>query len=273
MSKIKLFNEKSFDKISNKEAYFLGLLFSDGCLCKTTHGRYITCIGMNDRDVIENFKEFMKSKNKIYLSKTGKNKSKITYRISFCSQYLYKLLYSLGCVENKSLILKGPLIAKKYFLPFLLGVFDGDGSISVNRSINSWKVSIGTGSLSFSKWIEKVIKRTGIRVHYETRFVRRKKFFNLVLIGLSGRIFLKLLYGTAINFIPMKRKYEKFKIFDRVKLKCNPNLFTWELSYLKMNISPKECSEKIKNDKRTYGWVRSPDSIRHMRKYHNIKGI
>lgn len=39
-------------------------------------------------------------------------------------------LIDKGIVPNKSLVLKPPKINKKYYLPFILGYFDGDGTIS-----------------------------------------------------------------------------------------------------------------------------------------------
>ena len=38
-------------------------------------------------------------------------------------------LIDKGIVPNKSLVLKKPNIPQQYYLPFILGYFDGDGSI------------------------------------------------------------------------------------------------------------------------------------------------
>lgn len=242
------------------EAYFLGLLFSDGCVCHTTKNRYITNLGMNDKDVIINFKKFMKAKNKI--SKTYKR-----YEISFCSKYLFNKLNHLGCLARKSNILSYPKIPVNLIWPFLLGVYDGDGSLSLNKTINSWKMSIGTGSLKFSLWLKNFLKVHNFRVSYEKRKLKnRKNFYNIVLTGITAKAFLSKLYSSSIKYKPMKRKFIIYKKLNKLKLRNNMQPFDWELDYLKNNKSNKKCLELIKNDPRNYGWIRSSDSIAHFRK-------
>jgi hypothetical protein len=50
-------------------------------------------------------------------------------------------LIDKGIVPNKSLILKPPSISKEYYLPFILGYFDGDGSISKLSQYNNYSIS------------------------------------------------------------------------------------------------------------------------------------
>lgn len=260
---MKLFNEHAFDKITYNAAYFLGVLFSDGCTCITTNNRHTVSLGMYDKDTIKSFKTFMKSKNKI--SKVDK-----TYRISLCSEYLFWRLFKLGCVCRKSKILKKPLVKEKYLNAFILGLFDGDGSISLNKSINSWKASIGTASLSFFTWLKKVLKKLGIKFSVETRKIKNGLFYIICYTGVSAKELLKILYNNKAYAQCMRRKRDIFKKLKSAKFRKGPNLFEWELRYLRSRISNSHCFEKIKGDKRNYGWIRSVDSIRHIRKYHRI---
>jgi hypothetical protein len=68
----------------------------------------------------------------------------------------------------------------------------------------------------------------------------------------------------------MDRKFELFGCLNKTHFRKGPNLFPWEIAILKKRISNEECSNRIKNDKRNYGWTRSPDSIRNLRKYHKL---
>ena len=50
-------------------------------------------------------------------------------RLVFNSKKMAYDFIDKGIIQRKSLVLKPPLIESKYFLPFILGYFDGDGSI------------------------------------------------------------------------------------------------------------------------------------------------
>ena len=242
----------------------MGILFSDGCVCSTTNGRFIINVGMMDKDVIYRFKKFLKSKNKI-----GINRKIKRYTISVCSRHLFKILNNYGCIERKSNVLGSPKIDEKFYFHFILGVIDGDGSISLNRSINSWKVSIGTGSFKFFTWLKKVFKKTGIKFSFENKSVRNKKFYIITFTGLSAKVLLNLLHKNS-QIISMNRKSRIFKRLNKTNFRKGPNLFPWEITILKKKISNEACSEKIKGDARNYGWVRSPDAIRNLRRYHHF---
>jgi hypothetical protein len=47
-----------------------------------------------------------------------------------------------GVPPKKSLILKPPKIEKKYYLPYICGYFDGDGSINKTSQYNNYSLSI-----------------------------------------------------------------------------------------------------------------------------------
>jgi len=260
------FNEHFFDRIGYKQSYFLGVLYSDGCVCKTTHGRYVLNLTMKDKDVLINFKKSLKSDNKITPLSKGR------YSIALCSKHLFCKLNSLGCVQRKSYIIEKPNIPEKYFYPFLMGVYDGDGSLSCNRSINSWKASIGSASQKFLGWIINIIDGEGLKYSYEKRKTKQgKDFFNVVLTGLTAKVFLNIIYSSVLGrVIPMKRKLELFEKFKKIKFKYGPKPFPWEFEYLRQEKDPFLCSELIKNDKRNYGWVRSPQTIIEIKRYHKM---
>lgn len=262
----KLFDEHVFDNIGIKEAYFLGLYFADGCICKTTNGRHMIRFNSKDQDLISSIRSFFKSTNAISASINPQN-NKTYYSITFSSEYLFNMLHKLGCVQQKSSIVNSPNINSSLYMPFLLGLFDGDGSISCNKSINSWKVSYGTASISLHEWLMKIIDETGISYSKEIRTTKTGLFYMICFCGISAQAWLNCIYGAVGQVVhPLDRKYKLFEYISHCKFRKAPNLFSWEMSLLKTNFSNKEVADLIKCDKRNYGWQRSEASIRLLRK-------
>jgi hypothetical protein len=199
--------------------------------------------------------------------------NKIVYHLQLCNKKLFNKLYELGCVPRKSNIVNPPAIDDEFYFPFILGYFDGDGSISRNTTINSWKIYIGTGGKNLFEWLESIFIKLSISYSVD---IRKKKniFYGISLCGISGKVFMDQLYSSVPGYLPLSRKKHKFLEMSLTKFR-SPNLFTWEKECIINNEDNHVCSELIKLDKRNYGWERSPDAIRKIRKYHNIttKGI
>jgi hypothetical protein len=263
---MKLFNERKMDFLSIEVAYFLGLIFSDGCICKTTQHRFLTCLGSVDKEIVKRFKKFMESKNSI--NKTTLKSGKISHKISLCSKYLYDILKNYGCSPRKSLILKAPVLPEKFYKPFLLGYFDGDGSISVNSSINSWKVSIGCGSKIFCIWLKRFIEKNKIIYGFETRSIKSGHFYNITFMGISAKFFLDILYNSFkdSSIKPLARKKNLYNVLCNVKFKSNPRFQEWEKEIIRKIKDDKKAAQEIISDHRNYGWTRPPESIHKLRK-------
>jgi len=245
---------------SNIKAYWLGFYFADGCVCKTTGNRYIVTISSIDEEVPLKLKKFYNIDSNHYISNKQIN-NKFVYSLQLCNKKLFMDLCKLGCLPNKSCILSKPIIDEKYYLPFILGYFDGDGSISRNSSINSWKVSIGTGGASFFEWLANTINHIGFTYSVTVK----NKFYTISLCGISAKTLLDKLYSTVPADLPLSRKMEMYEKLKIVKFKKGPNFLEWENVYIKQNKDNFICSELISKDKRNYGWVRSPESIRKVR--------
>jgi len=63
----------------------------------------------------------------------------------------------LGIVPKKSLILQPPKIDKQFYLPFILGYFDGDGSIYYLNKSNIYGLSI-EGTKEMLNWINNLLQ-------------------------------------------------------------------------------------------------------------------
>lgn len=113
---------------SEASAYFLGLLFADGCV-QIKNNAYVITLKLHSQDehIIQEFKNYIAPNTKI---KYYKNYSYVKInRKEICNQ-----LISYGCVPNKSLILNFPNINKCLYPHFLRGYSDGDGSIYINKN-------------------------------------------------------------------------------------------------------------------------------------------
>jgi hypothetical protein len=133
-----------FDKIDTEQkAYLLGLYFSDGNI-KNNCLRLVMC----DYDIIEKTKNILQYTGPI--KERTKINRKISYSLIISSPDMVKNLKKMGCVENKSLILKFPheFVPKELINHFLRGMIDGDGCICTRKKYKNYSLSIvGTRSI------------------------------------------------------------------------------------------------------------------------------
>lgn len=148
-------NEQYFSKIDTHEkAYILGFLWADG----HNNPRSGLQISLQNRDieVLENIKKELESNAPI---KIGSKYS----RFSINRKTLFLDLLKLGMFTNKSSNnLQYPLLDKELNSSFLLGIFDGDGSIWKKENTFSGGFS---GGFSFLKEIEKILNTNEIQTN------------------------------------------------------------------------------------------------------------
>ena len=114
-------------------------------------------------------------------------------------------LEKLGCVPNKSLILKRPNIDNSLVNHFIRGYFDGDGCVSFNRELdNSIYSVIGTKDiLSFIKMNSGISNKISIRQAKRNNIY--KNFYELFINGRSSKIiFYNYIYNSATIFLDRK---------------------------------------------------------------------
>jgi hypothetical protein len=125
-------NEQYFNIINSEEkAYFLGLLYADGC----NTGKGIS-ISLQDQDkyILELFNKSIDSNRVIKFQKRYKESYKDINILYIHSPILCNKLEVLGCIKKKSLILNFPTlqqVPRKFVRHFIRGYFDGDGCISI----------------------------------------------------------------------------------------------------------------------------------------------
>jgi hypothetical protein len=129
-------DETYFEKINTPEkAYILGFFYADASVLERNPARVRIRISVKDRDFLEFILKKMKSDRiiKEYLVKNGSMIADLTIN----SVKIVDDLIALGCTQNKRNTIKFPnedQVPRKYIYDFLLGYFDGDGSISLGTS-------------------------------------------------------------------------------------------------------------------------------------------
>ena len=138
-------------------------------------------------------------------------------RFAINSMKMSKDLEKLGIVPRKSLILKPPIIDEKYYLPFILGYFDGDGSICKLKQYNNYEWSI-QGTKEMLNWINSVLQ-----LDCKLRQRNPNSNLNNYYISIRGtnkiyNILYKLYNSCNIH---LERKYLIYKELETVVLKRN----------------------------------------------------
>lgn len=212
-------NQHYFDIINTEEkAYFLGLLYADGCNMENRNSIKI-CLQEQDKEILDKFNKALESNNSLKFIKKTKESHQNQYSLEVVNKHMSKKLAELGCVQAKSLILKFPTeeqVPNYLIRHFIRGYFDGDGSISFykdERKCNSYRLTINiVGTKYFlEKQYEIIKKELNINCCFRARFPERNNSTTGLYIsgGKQCRKFMNWLYEDATIWI--NRKWNKFK--------------------------------------------------------------
>lgn len=199
-----------FDVINTQEkAYFLGLLYADGCN-DDKKSRIIITLVESDKEILEKLKLELQAENLLYFHKTKNYKHQNTYRLEISNIYICKQLTKLGCYPRKSLTLKFPTekqVPSHLIRHFVRGYFDGDGSIIYPQD---YKITVSiVSSKYFTKQFIKVVSKI---LNISIREYRIKENEITKTIKIRGRLqvskFLDWIYKDADVYI--QRKYLKY---------------------------------------------------------------
>lgn len=188
-----------FDKIDTEEkAYFLGFLYADGCNHKNST-KVSMWLKETDREILEKFRKILQpSKPLTYgKKKIGSNQ----YGIQISNRRISESLTNLGCVPNKTFILKFPTksqVPSEYLRHFLRGFFDGDGWIGKKE------ISI-TSTNDFCKELQRILLD---KFNLKSRKRRKNKVTELCLSVNSSKVFLNWIYNDCSVYL--ERKYQKY---------------------------------------------------------------
>jgi hypothetical protein len=193
-----------FNKIDTQEkAYTLGWWYSDGNVMPD--GKIRVCIQQEDEYIIQWLKEQLQYTGPLYYKSSRPTSPKPQVELCINRQTLAQDLIKLGCIPNKSMLLKFPTedqVPKNLIQHFVRGYFDGDGS--VNKTVQI------VGTWDFCQGLKDVLpcEITNIYQRYKDR-PKLESSHQLFIGTLTGAArFYHWIYTDATMFL--KRKMEKF---------------------------------------------------------------
>jgi len=203
---------------SHEKAYLLGLLFADGCIRKFNGTRLCYTVKLKlhkkDIEILRQMKIAIKSNAPIKNEKHTNCKS-----VSIYCKDMVEDLISHGCVQTKSLILKFPKhIKEKYWGSFILGYFDGDGSICKGKRGSFFCSFVGT--YNFLSYLNSYFeKKLGVKPRKIQR--TQGKVCSLCITGIENILKIKgLFYKRSTIYLKRKRK-----IFDNIIYRSKDEIY------------------------------------------------
>lgn len=215
------YQQDIFENIDSAEkAYWLGFLAADGCNYQREHNASVI-LNVHKKDIehLEKFKQFCNTNAEIksYIGYEGFSNQTPMCKIVLNSKKISNDLMNKGILPNKSLILQPPKILKEFYKPFILGYFDGDGSISKTSQYNNYSISI-QGTKEILTWICEVL-------NWDTKLEKRNINSNnnsyYIRCGGTNKPYLILnqLYNSCE--IHLDRKFNIYKTLETVVLSRN----------------------------------------------------
>lgn len=185
-------NDCAFDDISNEVAYWLGFIAADGSIVKNTL-RFV--LNRQDRNHLDRFMEFLNSDYTVhnhtayYIDTDGIKHCFDACNCKITSEHIVETLSKYGIIQRKkySDIDFLSYIPSEYKLDFVVGFFDGDGSVSTGSNscftiACNKNLSYHIGSVLLSQGvIHRVSHRETIDVIYITNKIGLNKFCQIYL--------------------------------------------------------------------------------------------
>ena len=198
------FNEHFLDELDSPEKlYFLGWAYSDGNVNKAEN---LFRIGLeaSDYKILEDLNKIIESNRDIRIDDD-------VVTLSLTSKYFKERLIELGCIPNKSLVLKWPdFVPDEYLKDFIRGYFDGDGCIFLERNENKIKKAAVTicSTYDFVQGLREILlKKLNISSSI-SKFSDNS--FGCVLCGFNNILkFSNWIYEDESS-IKLERKYNNF---------------------------------------------------------------
>ena len=203
-------NFSYFESVDTEhKAYWLGVLYADGCVSKKNNSLRFSSI---DKEWIEVYKRDLEYNGPLHIEHHSKFNKNI-YKVSIYSDKLVNTLIRYGCIERKSLILKFPTLSKLLIPHFIRGYFDGDGCVYTgkyirNSNCKTLRVMICSGSKNL---LEEMVKYLPVSCKLIRQRQRVHPLYEIVLSVEDSKSFYTYIYSNATRFL--QRKKDKFDSF------------------------------------------------------------
>jgi DNA-binding transcriptional regulator WhiA len=143
---------------TEKEAYVLGLLYSDGWISTAKHKSYTFGIQSTDLEIPAQVKAILEATHPVVVKKSYSTAHKTAYELRIDSKTLVNSLKRHGVVERKSHCLNAPdSVNQEQLKHFIRGLWDGDGSVKVRRG--KYPTLSLVGSFDLIVWVCEFLKR------------------------------------------------------------------------------------------------------------------
>ncbi len=211
------FEQNFFGLINTEEkAYWLGFLYADGYV--SSKKDYVR-LKLKDLDHIEKFKNSLNYKGKILEdSNIVKGIKRYYPMIALWSKQFKEDLIKLGCIPNKSLILKFPnenQVPFHLLNHFIRGYFDGDGSVSTFYRKNQKNLNLSTnfvGTYDFLKQLQNIFNKNSNNAIFK---IVNTNVYSLHFYMNESILLYNFMYNNATIYLD--RKKEKFESYFKQK--------------------------------------------------------
>lgn len=197
-------NDTFFSTQNSNMAYILGFLAADGCVYKKNNTIKIG-ISSIDRNFLVMLNQIMESNFPIHDYITNKGYSVSELRIT--SSQIKKDLAEYGIIPKKTYSLTFPTkLESKYYLDFIRGYFDGDGSISTAGKAIRWQLCCYNSELLAT--VVNILSEYGIP-KVNIQHYKDKHLYYIQYSTIPTKEIFCVLYKENCLYLP--RKYNKYK--------------------------------------------------------------
>lgn len=215
-STIYSYREDYFEKIDTpKKAYWLGFIASDGCLYRRDGHQGMIALSVNEKDIeiLDSFKEELDTAKPISVSIDKRRPTTKMASLQITGDKVFNDVLSLGIGIRKTFDMELDKvfenIPEEFVFDFILGYFDGDGSIDIpeKEEISRSHIRI-VGPLKNLEVFQKTLSTYGM----SSSIVKDKRnysqpFGSLELKNTTEKYcFLKLIYASNIKSLTRKKE-------------------------------------------------------------------
>lgn len=202
-----------FKEENSNMAWLLGFLASSGNISKNENRIRIE-LSVVDREILERIKEIVKIENPIKIR--GNKRGFVFASLEWSCAEHKKDLEKYNIIPQKTYTLLPPTkLNEKFYIDYIRGYFDGDGTINLNLTRGGKSKSLRWGICGASKpvleWIIGVLEERynipSVNIHKDSS--HEKDFYSFVYSTNATRKIYDILYTN--NSLFLKRKKEKYE--------------------------------------------------------------
>lgn len=206
-------NESYFKKQNHNMAWILGFLAADGTVSSSDNTIKIG-LAAKDKEILERIKAEMEIENKI-VERTTKD-GYDTVDLHWTCQEHKQDLAKYGITPRKTFTIKPPSgLERQYYIDFIRGYFDGDGSVNLIHSkgkIASLRWQVGGATKEILQWIIDILYECygipKVNIHADSSPNRKHTFYYFQYSTSSTKKIREILYTP--NSLYLKRKKDHF---------------------------------------------------------------